>query len=73
MAERVNHDVANEIDGLARTALFEEMADSVFFCDEEIVGEGVGEDTIDFFGHPAIEATETGFYVGDGNAEFYGG
>ena len=65
MAERIDHDVADEIDGLARAAFFEEMLDGVLFGDEEIVSEGVGEDAIDFFGHSAIEAAEAGFHMGD--------
>src|ERR1700683_2175007 len=73
MAERIDHDVADEIDGFARTAFFEEMLDGVFFGDEEIVGEGVREDAIDFFGHTAIKAAKASFYVGYRNAEFYGG
>ena len=71
MAKRIDHDVANKIDGLAGAALFEEMLDGVFFGDEEIVGQGIGEDAIDFFGHGAIEAAEAGFDVSDRDAEFY--
>ena len=73
VAEGIDHYVANEMDGFARAAFLEELADGIFFGDEEIVGDGIGEDAIDFFGHGAIEAAETGFDVSDGNAEFYGG
>ncbi len=73
MAERIDHDVANEKDGFAGAALFEEMIDGVFFGDEEIVGDGVSEDAVDFLGHRAIEAAQAGFDVGYGNAELYGG
>jgi hypothetical protein len=48
------------------------VLDGVFFGDEEIVGEGIGENAVYFFGHGAIEAAEAGFDVGYGNAEFYG-
>ena len=71
--ERIDHDVADEKDGLAGAPLFEEMADGVFFGDEKKVGEGIGEDAVDFFGHGAIETAEAGFYVGYRNAEFHGG
>lgn len=73
MAERINHDVSDEINGFARTAFFEEMLDGVFFGDEKIVGESVGENAIDFFGHGAVETAKAGLDMGDGNAEFYGG
>jgi len=73
VAERIDHDVADEIDGLAGAAFFEEMADGVFFGDEEIVCERVGEDAIDFFGHGAIETAEAGLYVCNGNAKLHCG
>jgi len=73
MAERIDHDVADEVDGFAGTALLEEMLDSVFFGDKEIVSEGIGEDAVDFFGHTAIKAAEARFHMGDGNAELHSG
>jgi hypothetical protein len=73
MAKGIDHDVADKMDGFARAAFFEELNDSIFFGDEEIVGDGIGEDAVDFFGHGAIETAETGFDVSDGNAEFYRG
>jgi len=71
MAERIDHHVAHEIDGVAGTAFFEEMLDGVFFSDEEKVSEGVGEDAVNFFGHGTIEAAKAGFDVGYGNAKFH--
>jgi len=73
MSKRIDHDVANEIDRFAGTAFLEEMADGVFFGDEEIVGEGIGEDAINFFGHGTVKTAKTGFDVGNWNAEFHGG
>jgi len=73
MAERIDHDVADEVDGFAGATFIEEMLNGVFLGDEEIVGEGVGEDAIDFFRHSSIEAAEAGFDVGDLYAELYGG
>lgn len=73
MAKRIDHDIADEMDGFARTAFFEEVLDSVFFGDEKIVGEGIGEDAIDFFGHRPIETAKAGFHVRDGDAELHGG
>jgi hypothetical protein len=48
------------------------VLDGVFFCDEEKVGEGIGEDAVDFFGHGTIKAAEAGFDVGYRNAELNG-
>ena len=73
VAERIDHDVANKVDGFARAAFFEEMPDGVFFGDEEIVGNGVGEDAINVLGHGAVEAAESCFDVGYGNAELCSG
>src|SRR5580658_7362359 len=73
MAERIDHDIAYEIDGFAGAAFFEKVADGVLFGDEEILGEGIGEYAIDFFGHGAVEAAEAGFDVGNGNAELHSG
>jgi len=73
MAEGIDHHIADKMDGFARAAFFEELGDGLFFGDEEIVGDSIGEDSVDFFGHGAIEAAETGFDVGDGDAEFDGG
>jgi len=73
MAKRIDHDVANEINGLAGAAFFEEMLDGVFFRDEKIVGQGIGENAVDFFGHGSVETAESGFDVSDRDAKFYGG
>src|SRR5580693_10782684 len=73
MAERIDHHVAYEVDGFAGAAFLLEILDGVFLGDEEIVGQGIGQDAIDFFGHTAVEAAEAGFDVGNGNAELYGG
>jgi len=40
--------------------LLEEMLDGIFFGDKEVIGQGVGEDTVNFFWHGAIEAAKAG-------------
>jgi hypothetical protein len=72
MTERIDHHIADKMYGFARTAFFEELGDGVFFGDEEIVGNGIGEDAIDFFGHGAVEAAKTSLDMSDRNAEFDG-
>jgi hypothetical protein len=42
VAERIDHDIADQIDGLAGTAFFEEVLDGVLFGDEEKIGKGDG-------------------------------
>jgi len=73
MAEGIDHDVSDEIDRFAGTAFLEQMLDGVFFGDEEVVGQSIGENAINFLGHGAIKAAEAGFDMCHGNAEFYGG
>jgi len=49
------------------------MLHTVFFGDEKIVGDGVGEDAVDLFGHGAVKTAEARFDVSDTNAELHGG
>jgi len=42
LAERVDHDVANEVDALAGTALPNEVFDPRFLCLEKIVSQDIG-------------------------------
>src|ERR1700722_3657754 len=73
VAERIDHHITDQINGLAGTAFFEEMLYGVLFGDEEKIGKGVGEDAIDFLGHGTIKAAKSGLDVGYWNTEFYGG
>jgi hypothetical protein len=73
VAERIDHHVADEVDGFAGTAFLEEVFDGGVLRDKKILREGVGEDAIDFFGHGAIKAAEAGFDVSDGDAKLDGG
>src|SRR5260370_42060906 len=49
------------------------MRDGIFFSNKEIVGEGVGQDAVDLFGHGAVKAAESGFNVGYTDTKFGGG
>ena len=48
------------------------MCDGVFFRDEKIVCERVGQDAVDFLGHGAVKAAEPGFAVGYADTKFRG-
>ena len=63
--ERVDHDVADEVNLLGAHALAQEVVASALLCHEEEIGDGVGQHPIDLFGHRAIEAPKSGFHVGD--------
>src|SRR5258708_490790 len=69
----IDHHVADHIDAFPRPAFFEEMRDGIFFSNKEIVGEGVGQDAVDLFGHGAVKAAESGFDVGYTDTKFGGG
>ncbi len=49
------------------------MLHTVFFGDEKIVSDGVGEDAVDLFGHGTVKTAEACFDVGDTNAKLHGG
>ena len=73
MAQRIDHHVANQKDALAGAAFLEKMLHTVFFGDEKIVGDGVGENAVDLFGHGTVKTAEARFDVSDANAELHGG
>ena len=69
MAQRIDHYVADQEDALAGAAFLEQMLHAIFFRDEKIVGNGVGEDAIDLLGHCAVKAAQASFDVSNANAE----
>ena len=54
-------------------AFLEKMLHPVFFGDEKIVGDGVGEDAVDLFGHSTVKTAKARFDVSDANAKLHGG
>src|SRR5216684_4040058 len=73
VAQGIDHHVADHEDAFPGPAFFEEMRDGIFFSNKEIVGEGVGQDAVDLFGHGAVKAAESGFDVGYADTKFGGG
>src|SRR5205814_468894 len=69
--ESVDHDVADEADpGLSDT-----FATKVFVCilrwSQKQVSNGIGDETVNFLGHGAIETAQTSLDMRYSNAEFY--
>jgi hypothetical protein len=73
VAQGIDHYVADHEDAASGPAFFQEVRDSVFFRNEEVVSESVGQDAVNFFGHGAVKAAEAGFDVGNADAKFRGG
>ena len=73
MAQRIDHDVADQENAFAGAAFLEKMLHTVFFGDEKIVGDGVGKDAVDLFGHGTVKTAEARLDVGDANAKLQGG
>ncbi len=64
VTQRVDHHVADHEYAFPRTAFFQEVGDGIFLGDEEIVGDGVGEDAVvDLLGHGAVKAAKVGLDV----------
>src|SRR5260370_11347353 len=73
VAQGIDHDVADDEDAAPGPAFFQEVLDGIFFRNKEIVGECVGEDTVDLLGHGAVKAAEPGLDVSYADAKFRGG
>jgi hypothetical protein len=50
VAQGIDHYVANHENAVAGPAFFEQVLDGIFFCNKEIVGQGIGQDAVDLFG-----------------------
>jgi len=62
--------IADHEDAAPGPAFFQKVLDGVLFGNEQIVGEGVGEDAVDLLGHSAVKATEPGLDVSHADASF---
>src|SRR5690348_16523129 len=69
MTQRINHHVAHQEDAFAWPAFSQKICDGVFFGNEEIVRNRIGQDTIDFFRHGAVKAAQSRLYVSYANAQ----
>ena len=61
--EGVDHDVADVEDVLLRDALVAEVLQPGGLADEEVIGDVVGEESVDLFGHRSIKAAQPGLDV----------
>ena len=68
--QRVNHDIAGEMDFFRRHAFGAQIVDSALFGDEEQIGNAIGDEPVDFFRHGAVPAAQARFDVGHGHMRF---
>src|SRR4029077_10322046 len=73
VTQGVDHHIANHENAAAGPAFFQEVLDGIFFCNKEIVSEGVSQDAVDLLGHGTVEAAEPRLDVGNADAKFGGG
>ena len=73
VAQGIDHDVADHENADSGPAFFQKVLNGVFFSNKEIVGEGIGQDTVDLLGHSTVKAAEPRLDVGNADAEFGGG
>src|SRR5436309_733787 len=71
--QRVDHDIADEMDLRGRDALPKKVDPGVFLGDEEQIRDGVREQAVDFFRHRPVEAAEPRLDVDEREAELDGG
>ena len=70
--ERVDHHVADVMDALARDPFPQQVLDGGRLRGEAVVGQRVGHDAVDLFGHAAVEAAQPGLDVGQGQRHLVG-
>jgi len=73
VAQGIDHHVANHIDAFPWPAFFQKVRNGIFFRDKEIVGERIGQDAVDFFGHASVKAAESCLDVSYADTKFGGG
>jgi len=73
VAQRIDHHIANHKDAFSGQAFFQKVRNGIFFRDKEIVGERIGQDAVDFFGHASVKAAESCLDVSYADTKFGGG
>src|ERR1019366_2615415 len=58
--QRIDHEIADEMDPVRRNSLGQEVAAAAFLGDEQEIGNGIGHDAVDLLRHGAIETAESG-------------
>jgi hypothetical protein len=71
-AERIDHQIAHQMDPLRVGAFAPEIGDAARLADQQQVRDGIREDAVDLLGHGAVEAAQARFDVNDGNAQLGG-
>ena len=70
MKERVNHDIPNQMNRFGRSSFSEQIVDRVIFCRKKIFGYSIRKNSIYFFWHGAIKATQASFHVSHRDSQF---
>src|SRR5260370_36317572 len=73
VAQRIDHHVANHIDAFPWPAFFQKVRNGIFVRYKEIVGERIGQDAVDFFGHASVKAAVSCLVVSYADTKFGGG
>src|SRR5882762_6209668 len=63
--EGINHRVADEVHAVERNPFLMQVLNPTLFRHKEQVGHVIGNDAIDFFGHPSVERPQACFHVRD--------
>src|SRR5437660_1300482 len=70
--KRIDHDVPDKKDVIIGYSLALEIGDAAWLTDKEPAADRVGQYPIDLFRHFSIEASQSGFDMGDGDIQFRG-
>ena len=68
--QRVDHDVADQVNAAGGNAFARKVPVSVFGGSEQQIGDLIGEHAIDLLRHAAVQRAQSGFHVSHGDAEF---
>ncbi len=69
----VDHDVSHKLDPLGWNTFMSQILISILRRSPQQVRYGVGQNSVDFFGHGAVETAKTGFEMGNRQLKFFGG
>ena len=72
LAERVDHQIPDQMDAFGRHSFPEQILDAAPFRNEKHIGNRIGDQPVDLFGHGPVEAPQASFRVNNVDAQFLG-
>ena len=66
----VDHEMVYKVELVSVLAFFYKIGHALFFCYEKQIGYGIGDHSIDFFGHGKVKASQTGLNMGHFDLHF---